>query len=410
MSLAELPVRERHLRAVPVAGRRADAPVRQVRTEPLELLRSQRSSIKWTRYPDDVLPLFVAEMDYPLARPIVDALVRSVQASDTGYIDGAGPIAAAFADFAAERWGWIVDERRIHVATDVSVGIVETLRIALPRQPRVVIAPPVYPPFFELTEEAGGSIVEAPLAQVDGRWSLDLAALEAAFAAGADAFLLCNPHNPIGIAHDRATLDAVARLAALHDVLVVSDEVHAPLTHSRAVFTPFAIPAAAAGARAVTVTSASKGWNLAGVKCAVVIAADDRSAADLARFPEEVACRTSILGIQAGVTAFSCTDWLDEVVELIEENDALLAELLAQHLPAVTYHRPDAGYLGWLDLRDLGLGETPFLRILDEARVAFNDGAAFGRQGAGFARINFACAPDTLREAVRRIAALVASG
>ena len=408
MSIAELPGRERHLRALPSQDA-TDEGRRQVRPEPLERLRSSRTSIKWTRYPSDVLPLFVAEMDFPVAASIVDSLVRSVRASDTGYIDGAGPIAAAFAAFAADRWSWTVDQSRIHVATDVSVGIVETLRIALPAHPRVVVTPPVYPPFLELTEEAGGRVIEVPLAHTDDSWALDLTAIERAFREGADAFLLCNPHNPIGIAHDPDTLAALGRLAAAHDVLIVSDEVHAPLTHTDVVFTPFALAAEGAGARNVTVTSASKGWNIAGVKCALMIAGDERSAADLDRLPEEVACRTSILGIQAGVAAFACTDWLDEVVAAIEDNDALLAALLADQLPQVIYHRPDAGYLGWLDLRALGLGAQPAIRILEEARVALNDGASFGREGAGFARINFACAPETLREAVRRIAQLVAS-
>jgi len=382
----------------------------EVTTAPIEQIRGQRTSIKWTRFPADVLPLFVAEMDYAIAEPVVEELVRRVRASDVGYLDGPGPLAPAFARFARDRWGWIVDERRVRIATDVSVGIVETLRLAVPRGGRVVVTPPVYPPFFELVEEAGARVEEVPLLVADGRASLDLAGLERAFASGVDAFLLCNPHNPMGLVHDAATLAAVARLAARHDVLVISDEVHAPLTLPGATFTPFAPLAESLGASSVCVTSASKGWNLAGAKCSLVIAGDPRTHELLDGFVEEVACRTSILGLHANVVAFSCTDWLDDAIARIVANDRLLASLLAEHLPGVVHHRPAAGYLAWLDLRPLGLGADPAAVLLERARVALNAGHCYGTGGAGHARLNLACDPDVLREAVRRIAAVVGSG
>lgn len=410
--------------ALPPAPALPSAPAEQH----LARLRRERSSIKWTRFADDVLPLFVAEMDYDLAEPVVDELVRRVRASDVGYLDGPGPLAPAFARFALDRWSWRVDESRVHIATDVSVGIVETLRLAVPQGGRVVVTPPVYPPFFELVEEAGAEVVCVPLLVAgesagevtrassgsaalagDGWTGLDLAGLERAFASGVDAFVLCNPHNPLGIVHDAAVLAEVARLAARYDVLVVSDEVHGPLTHPGVVFTPFSPVAEAQGARSVTVTSASKGWNLAGAKCSLVVAGDDRTAVLLDGLVEEVACRTSILGLHANVVAFGCTDWLDDAVTKIVANDALLASLLAEHLPGVTYHRPAAGYLAWLDLRPLGLGDDPAAVLLAGARVALNAGHTYGPGGAGHARLNLACDPGVLVEAVRRIAALVAS-
>ncbi|WP_104081742.1 MalY/PatB family protein [Cryobacterium sp. Y11] len=379
-----------------------------IEVAPLEHIRRERSSVKWTRFPADVLPLFVAEMDYPLAPQIVATLVQRVQASDTGYLDGPGPLAPVFTQFALQRWGWQVDPSHVHLATDVSVGIVEALRLAVPAGGRVAITPPVYPPFYELVEEAAASVLETPLIELADSWALDLAGLERSFATGVAAFLLCNPHNPHGIVWERSTLEALARLAAQYDVFVISDEIHAPLTHPGTTFTPFAPLALAAGARAVTVTSASKGWNIAGLKCALVIAADDATNELLNRLPEEVACRTSILGLHANIAAFGCTDWLDTAIDHIVANDSLLAELLYEHLPAVIYHRPRASYLAWLDLRQLGLGDNPYQRILNDARVALNNGESFGLGGVGFARLNLACSPDTLREAVARIAALVA--
>ena len=374
---------------------------------PLEQLYATRSSIKWRRYPADVLPVFVAEMDFDVEPAVLDRVAETLRNSDTGYLDSAGPLAPAFARFADESWGWEVDTDWVHLATDVTVGVVEALRLALPEAGgRVVLTPPVYPPFFEMIEEADAITVTVPLLEHEG-WALDLAGIEAAFAAGVDALLLCNPQNPTGRCHSLAALEALARLAAAYDVFVVSDEVHAPLAHPGTVFTPFAPVARAAGARAVTVTSASKAWNLAGLKCAVVVAAEERSAALLTRLPEELAARTSILGLHANVAALSCLDWRDGLLDLLVANVRLLEAELAVHAPSVTAIRPDAGYLVWLDFRATGLGDDPARVLIDEGRVALNSGLAFGEPGRGFARLNLACDPSTVVEAVRRIAATV---
>jgi cystathionine beta-lyase len=372
-------------------------------SEPSDLLRSERSSLKWTRYPDDVLPLFVAEMDYPVSERIREAVIERVAASDLGYIDSAGPLADAFAQFADRRWGWPVDPATVRVATDVSVGIVECLRYGTEPGSPVVVTSPVYPPFFELVEEAQRPIVDVPMLE-SGGWHLDLERIEDAFIAGARAFLLCNPHNPLGLPHDRETLAALAMIAARYDVLVISDEVHAPLTHHGAVFTPFAVVAVEVGARCVTVTSASKGWNMAGMKCAVMVPSDARTLGMLDQFPQEVASRTSILGVHANAAAYGDEEWLDATITKIMRNDEVLAGLLRRRLPIVHYRRPSATYLGWLDFRDLGLGLDPAEAVLRDARVALNSGPTFGAAGRGHARINIACATSVLEEAVDRIA------
>ncbi len=374
-------------------------------SEPADLLRSSRSSLKWTRYDEGVLPLFVAEMDFPVSERIREAIVERVRDSDLGYIDSAGPLADAFAQFAARRWQWPVDAGTVRVATDVSVGILETLRYGVPDGTPVVVNSPVYPPFFELVEEARLPLVDVPMLELAEGWTLDLVRIEEAFIAGARAMLLCNPHNPLGLPHPREVLTDLAMLAARHGVLVISDEVHAPLTHHGVVFTPFASVAAEVGALSVTVTSASKGWNMAGMKCAVMVASDARALAILDRMPQEVASRTSILGLHANVAAYGDEEWLDATIARIMHNDELLARLLRRKLPIVQYRRPTATYLGWLDFRDLGLGLDPTERILADARVALNSGPAFGDAGRGHARINFACSPSVLEEAVERLAA-----
>jgi len=373
--------------------------------EPADRLRTSRSSLKWTRYPEGVLPLFVAEMDYPVSERIREAVIERVGASDLGYIDSAGPLADAFAAFAGRRWGWTPDPGTVRVATDVSVGIVESLRHGVESGSAVVVTSPVYAPFFELVEEARLLLVDVPMVERVEGWQLDLEQIEEAFLAGARAMLLCNPHNPLGVPHARDALAALAMLAARYGVLVISDEVHAPLTHHGAVFTPFAAVAVEVGAHSITVTSASKGWNMAGLKCALMVPSDVHSLRILDTFPQEVASRTSILGVHANVAAYGDDEWLDATIAKIMHNDQLLAGLLQRKLPLVRYRRPTATYLGWLDFRDLGFGLDPAERVLQDAKVALNSGPAFGAAGRGHARINFACDPSVLEEAVERMEA-----
>lgn len=379
-----------------------------VTADPLSLLR-ERTSMKWRSYPDDVLPLFVAEMDVPIAEPIAEALLAAVRRSDTGYIAAANGLGEAFAGFVGRRWGWRVDPAQVTSTTDVSVAIVESLRRVIVPGEGVVINPPVYPPFFDLVPEAGGRTVEVPLLHGESGWRLDLEGLERAFAAGARAYLLCNPHNPVGHPHSPEDLSLVAELAARHNVSVVSDEVHAPLTHTDATFTPFLSVSPEAAEHGICVTAASKGWNLAGLKCAVFVTASDRMRRVVAGMPEEVAWRTSQFGLIASCAAYRDAEpWLDGVVTAVQANRLLLAELLDARLPGVRYEQPHASFLAWLDLAALGWGDDPAVTALERARVALSPGPRFGAPGRGFARLNFGCSPEVLAEAVSRLAVAAA--
>ncbi len=376
-----------------------------VHAEPLETLRA-RTSVKWTAFPADVLPLFIAEMDYPLAPVVASAMIERIAASDTGYASAPGAIGEAYAQFAARTWGWTVHPARVRTTTDVSVAIVEVLRQVIAPGDAVVITPPVYPPFFDLVPEAGGVAVEVPLADDGVAWSLDLERLERAFAAGAKAFLLCNPHNPLGLVHSRATLQSVATLASRYGVMVLSDEIHSPLVHPGVEYTPYLHVSAATREHGIAVTSASKAWNLAGVKCAIMVAGSERMTDLLDHMPDEVTYRTSILGLHGSVAAFEHGgDWLEGALTAIVANTQRLASLLTEHLPEVNYRMPAASYLAWLDFRALGWGDDPAAHALDTARVALVPGRDFGAQGRGFARLNLACSPEVLTEAVLRLAA-----
>lgn len=377
----------------------------EIHADPLSLLRT-RTSEKWRAFPPDVLPLFVAEMDYPLAEPIADALIAAIRRSDTGYEAGSPELPEAFAGFARRHWGWEVDPARVSATTDVSVAIVESLRLAISPGDGVVLNPPVYAPFFDLIPEAGGIPVEVPLVENGDGWELDLEAIEHAFIAGARAYLLCNPHNPLGLVHSADQLGRLAELAAKYDVTVVSDEIHAPLTYPGTGFTPFLAVSDAAREHGITATSASKTWNIAGLKCSLFVTASERMSRLLAGLPEEVHFRTSLFGRIASVAAFGDgEEWLASVLRALEASRALLGELLLAHLPEVGCRAPEASYLAWLDFRRLGWGDDPSIHALEHARVALNAGPTFGTQGRGFVRLNFACSPDVLTEAVRRLAA-----
>lgn len=376
---------------------------------PLDVLR-QRSSTKWRSHPEDVLPLFVAETDYALAPLIAERLARALAIGDTGYTPPRPGVREAFVGFAERRLGWSVDPDAVAWTGDVMMGVVEILRRVIEPGDRVVVMPPVYPPFYDTVEEAGGVVERVPLAETEDGWEIDLAGVERALAAGARAVLLCNPHNPTGTVHSRAALAGLAALAERHHARVVSDEIHGLLVQPGIPFTPF-ITASDAARTGFVVTSASKAFNLAGLKCAVMVAGDAEGATLLRGLPDEVEWRTGLFGALASVAAFDPASdlWLDGLLAALDENRRLLADLIAAHLPGARYRVPDAGFLAWVDLAALGWGDDPAGRILRDARVAVNRGPTFGAEGRGRIRINIACAPETLTEAVRRIGALVAS-
>ncbi|MGW0424209.1 MalY/PatB family protein [Streptomyces sp. NPDC003015] len=382
----------------------APTAVNPLRRLTLEQLR-RRTSMKWRTYPEDVLPLWVAEMDVPLAEPVARAVQDAVALGDTGYPAGTA-YAEALAGFASERWGWDgIAVERTAIVPDVMLGIVEMLKLVSGPGDPVVVNSPVYPPFYQFVGHMDRRVVEAPLGG-DGR--IDFEVLEDAFGrvrkgAARPAYLLCSPHNPTGAVHSAEELAEVAALARTYGVRVVADEIHAPLTLAGATFVPYlSVPGAGSG---LSLMSASKAWNLAGLKAAVAIAGPD-AADDLARLPEEVGHGPSHVGVIAHTAALRDGGaWLDALLTGLDDNRRLLAELLTESLPAVRHEPARATYLAWLDCRALDLGDDPAAVFLERGRVALNSGVPFGTGGAGFVRLNLATSPELITEAVRRMAA-----
>lgn len=367
----------------------------------------RRTSMKWRTHPPDVLPLWVAEMDVRLAEPVVRAVTDAVTRGDTGYPAGTA-YAEALADFAHRRWGWDgVAVARTAIVPDVMQGVVEMLKLVTGPGAAVVVNCPVYPPFYAFVTHADRVVVEAPLGP---ERRLDEAALEEAFrravAGGRRAvYLLCSPHNPTGTVHTAAELTAVAALADRYGVRVVADEIHAPLVAPGTAFVPYlSVPGADNG---LSLMSASKAWNLAGLKAALALAGP-AAAADLARLPEEVSHGPSHVGVLAHTAALrDGGPWLDALLTDLDAHRKLLVALLAERLPRVRYAPEPGTFLAWLDCRALGLGDDPAAVFLERGRVALNAGPDFGTGGAGHARLNLATSPEVITEAVRRMAAAV---
>jgi cystathionine beta-lyase len=375
----------------------------------LDRLRRRRS-FKWTTFPPDVLPAFVAEMDFDVAEPVKAAIGAAISLDDLGYANAIG-LAEAYSGFAAERFGWGPDPARVVAIPDVMTGIAEVVLALCPPGSGVAVTPPVYPPFFFRLGYVGRRVVEAPLLVDGGRYELDLEAIGRALASDeVGCLLLCNPHNPLGRQWSAADLAGVADLCGRHGAVLLVDEIHAPLElpyEDRHV--PFLSLGHEVNKRTITFSSASKGWNVPGLKCGLAVAGSTELAAMLTERWE--ALIPSHLGVLAGTAAFSeGTPWLERAIAQIDENRHLLARLLDEQLPEVGYSPPAASFLAWLDCRALGLGDDPARRFLEAGRVALSPGPDFGEQGKGFARMNIGTSPELLAEAVRRMAVAVRPG
>ena len=372
----------------------------------LDRLRRRRSE-KWQLHPPDVLPAFIAEMDYDMAEPVLAALREAVGLSDCGYPALPG-IGETFAEFAASRHGWTVDPGMVHLVPDVMAGVDALLNLATDPGDGVVINTPVYPPFFKHIGFARRQVMEVPLVRDGGRWELDFAGLEAAFAAGARAYLLCNPHNPTGRVFSTADLDRIGSLAEQYGVLVLADEIHASLTLPGARHTPFVSLGGAAAEHGVTLASASKAFNVAGLKGAVAVTGSAAMERLLARLPASCQYGAGLFGVLASLAAWdSGADWLDALLRQLDHARTEFGRLLGERVPGAAYTPPEASYLAWVDCAGLGLGPEPAAVFLERGRVALGRGLDFGAPGDGFVRVTIGTSSALLADIVDRMAAAV---
>ena len=362
-----------------------------------------RAGGKWRKYPSDVIPAFVADMDFKVAPAIQAAIARLTDQQDYGYgqMTDTVPMFEAFSAWMARRHGWRPDPGLTIANIDVVQGLFAMIAAFSEPGGGVIVQTPVYPPFLRAVAETGRTLIENPLLDGGTRFVVDVEGLERV-AAHASMILLCNPHNPTGRVLERAELEAIASVAADHDLTIVADEIHADLLYPGAKHIPMESVDAE---RTVTLTSATKSFNIAGLRTSIA----HFGSADLKeRFeravPERLLGAPGRSGVAATIAAWCDADaWLDEVMDHLDRNRRRFADWAAQ--ASLGHHLPEATYLAWLDCRRLDLPEsvTPQQHFLEHAKVALTDGADFGEPGRGHVRLNFATSAEILDEVLRRL-------
>ncbi|TFV56656.1 aminotransferase class I/II-fold pyridoxal phosphate-dependent enzyme [Geodermatophilus sp. DF01-2] len=375
----------------------------------IERLRAL-GGLKWSLYPE-AIGAFVAEMDFGTAPAVTEALHAAVDRGAFGYLPPAlvERMSEACAEWVRTRCGWAVPPERVRPLADVLAGLAAAIEhFSRPGSP-VILPTPAYMPFLTLPPTLGREVLEVPMARDGDRYVYDLDALDAAFRAGGHLLVLCNPHNPIGRVLRPAEMTAVAEVVERHGGRVFSDEIHAPLVHAGHRHVPYASLDEVTAGHTVTAMSASKAWNLPGLKCAQLLLSNDHDADLWSRVGAHAEHGAATLGVVANTAAYTGgAGWLDDVLAYLDGNRRLLADLVAEHLPGVAYIPPEGTYLAWLDCRSLGLPD-PGAFFLEHAGVALVDGALCGAAGTGAVRLNFATPRPVLAQAVEQMGAALAA-
>ena len=369
----------------------------------LDELRKRKSS-KWRQYPSDVLPLPVAEMDFPIAPAVKASLQDMLDRSDTGYLGAFPELFEAFAKFSKRQWNWQPDTTQIRIATDVGVGIVEVMRTLIKAGDKVMLNSPVYENIWKWISEVNATLVDVPLVENELNYKLDLDAIEREYANGVKLHILCSPHNPVGIIYTRSELEKIATLARMYGVIILSDEIHGPLTYNKKEFYPFLSVSDDAKEVGIIITSASKSFNLAGLKCALIITETAMLKEKINSMPPALTWRASLFGAVASTAAYSESDeWLDGVLITLNENRNLIRKQIDSKIPKIKYRIPDFGYLAWLDVSSLGLGSDPAGQILQRSKLALNAGILYGPKHSNFVRLNFGTSEEIINQAFDRL-------
>ena len=364
-------------------------------------LRARRTN-KWHKFPSDVLPAWVADMDFGVAPSIAAALTRLTQNQEYGYAARDGVLAEAFARRMERRFGWHTDPADALAIGDLVQASFSSVMAFSEPGDAVLLQLPSYPPFMRAIEDTGRRLIANPMHDDGTRWTLDL---PAAPDPRLRMMIFCHPQNPTGRCFSRAELDAVADFAIRHDLIVVSDEIHADIVYPGNTHIPLASLHPEIAARTITITSATKSFNIPALRCAVMhFGAPALKERFASRIPTRLLGSPSVTGVDATVAAWDDGQpWLDEILAQLRANRDWLARVIADELPDVTMRVPEATYLAWLDCSALDLPVSAGQFFLDHARVGLNFGETFGAQYAGFARLNFATPAPILREIVARM-------
>jgi cysteine-S-conjugate beta-lyase len=367
-----------------------------------------RRGAKWTKHGDEVLAAWVADMDFPVAPPIRRAVVEAAECSAFGYArqDEQQELFAACRDWLASRHGWSPDVERFLGITDVVQGIHVALHQYTEPGDGVIVQGPIYPPFLRAVEEQGRRVVDNRMVDPTGAATFDLDNLRTLAAdPGTKLLLLCNPHNPSGRVLTRAELETIAAIAVEHDLIVLSDEIWMDIVYPGHTHIPFQTLGPEVAARTVTMTSATKSFNLGGIRCAVAIFGSPELQARFEQLPAKIRGAANCLAQRATIAAWTDPEsraWFEAALRQLEINRDTVGRFVAERLPMVKHRTPEGTYLAWLDFSAAGLDRAAALYLIEHARVALNDGNDFG-EGGHCARLNFATSPALLQEILERI-------
>lgn len=367
-----------------------------------------RTGAKWNYFADDVIPAWVADMDFEVAEPIQAALQSRLDHSDLGYPVGheRSGLPELFVARVAERFGWAIEARDVVIINDVVQGLYLGLHTLCERGDEVLIQTPIYPPFLHAAEQTGRRAVCCALKANPqaGEYQIDFDQLRESISATTRVLMLCNPHNPSGRAFHRDELEQLAELACRHDLVVISDEIHADLVLDERPHIPIASLGEDIAARTLTLMSASKAFNIAGLCMAFVHCGSAALKERFEAIPPHTRGGTNALSVAAVDAAWRHgAAWQAEVLATLRTNRDTVKQHVTSRWPEVRHISPQATYLAWLDVSALGLGEAPHKTILNKSRVALSDGRTFGSEGNDFVRLNFATSPALLTEILTRL-------
>jgi cysteine-S-conjugate beta-lyase len=374
--------------------------------------RTTSDSNKWRKYPSNVLPLWVADMDFPSPPAVAAALRARVDHGFFGYLTERHELPEIVADRLAKRYGWRVDPDAVLAVPGVISGFNVACRALTVPGDGMLVQTPVYPPILRAHGNHGLSREEHALTRGhDGRYAVDFDTFDAAIHPRTRLFLLCNPHNPVGRAFTRQELERMAAVCLRRDLHIIADEIHGDLVLDGRAHVPVASLAPEIEARTITLIAPSKTFNLPGLKCAMAVIPNVALRERFVAAGADIVPKINVLGYTAAVAAYREGEpWLEALLRYLQASRDLLLREVPKQLPGVIMTPTEATYLAWLDCRAAGIPrDDPYTFFLDKARVALNDGRMFGAGGDGFVRLNFACPRALLEEGLARMHAALSS-
>lgn len=372
------------------------------------VVRAGSDSGKWRNYGSDVIPMWVADMDFRSPEPILNAIHARVDHGVFGYGGESQRLQEVIAERMANLHGWQIKPEDVVLIPGLVCGLNVVSRAIGTPGDGVVVSTPVYPPFLSAPVNQDRVLQTASLAlQTEGQkmhYAMDLDAFEAAIEPNTELFILCNPHNPVGRAYTKAELTGMAEICARHDLVICSDEIHCDLLLGGTKHLPIAALDPKIADRTITLIAPSKTFNVPGLGCSAVIVQNAELRQKVNKAASGIVPHVNVLGIAAGIAAYTeCQDWLDGLTAYLTANRDFVVNFITEHMPRVRVTAPEATYLAWLDCNDAGLEGNPYDFFLKEAKVALNDGARFGDEGKNFVRLNFGTTRALLEEGLIRM-------